>query len=122
MQPEGEEGKGGGHSHQDLEPEAQIRRGPQAEEFNGRAAHSLQSCGLGPAQQGDVNPNPTASTHWHTHHTDTHTWGIDTTYNKDPPCLWPESFIQVPSQVTGVQAEGWGKAALCLGLDLVQRL
>lgn len=44
---------------------------------------------------------PTGSTHWHAYHTDTHTRGQHVTRNKDPPCLWPESFTRVPSQVTG---------------------
>lgn len=46
---EGREGKGGGQSHQDLQPEAQISGGPQSGEFNGRAAPSSQPFGLGPA-------------------------------------------------------------------------
>lgn len=45
----GRRARGGGQSHQDLQPEAQISGGPQSGEFNGRAAPSSQPFDLEPA-------------------------------------------------------------------------
>lgn len=70
----GEEGKGGGHSHQDLEPEAQIRRGPGSASL---MAEQLTACS--PVAWGQLSREMLTQTRKEVHNgtldTDTHTWG-----------------------------------------------
>lgn len=100
------------------EPEAQISRGPQTCEFNGRAAPSSQPFGLGPAplQRDQGQPSretlktqtPTGSIHQHAHYTDTHTRGTDTTHATKtlPASSQSPSSESLPNSL--VQAEGLG--------------